>query len=541
MDLKTDVQAKLSLFCSFAATRRAKVEKQLFWFSTKKIYIRGTYAKVLNKSRLIEALAGTEQPRRLIVDEQTDVHIIREVVKAHKENATDYDRISHFFAGGDIWDVCERLWTFCRENLFYKVESKQVQNVGCPIWILRADTIDCKNYACFIAGVLDSLKRQGLKVVWEFRFISDRPFSVFDRKADHVFVVVNPNTDDIWLDPVCQEFNEHIYYFFRTSRRVRTGSTPAAVGYRISSRVGAIGGLGCNCGGDQIGMSAVESQLLADVLSYARGLSGAMQQTFKTNTFNVISESVLKGVAIGVFGPVGAAALAALKLGAVALDKEFGVGSAGARVLTDLSNLNISGLISDVFSGRTYETDQYWAAVYYQFYVLGNNITSINFVSDSMVLPALKWFVDKSGVYISGREHIIALTHSASEYEALHQVNGDTTTDMTLVNAATIVGQRYWKNVGRFTAADKGSWANTIGVYDTGLVKLAASYGESPEQLALQTGTTDANAAAYTAAATESPVMAFLTGKTILPGVPNALIIAGGVGILIFVLSSNKN
>ncbi len=484
----------------------------------------------MNKSQLISDLKGTERPRRLVVDEQSAEDIIQEVCKAHKEHAADYDLISGYFAGGSVYDICERLWVFCKDQLQYKVESAEVQNVGCPYWILTHGVIDCKNFASFIAGVLDSLKRQGLQVVWEFRFISDRPFSLIDREADHVFVVVNPATEDIWVDPVLNQFDQHIYYFFSTNRRIKT------------ARVGAIGAIGCMCDGVAIG-STQENALLADVAAYAAGLSGAMTQSKTTNTLNIITESILLGVATAVLGPVAVVALAALKAGAVALDKEFGVGAVSSRVLTDISNLDIAGMISDIFNGRTYNTDQYWAAVYYQYYVLGNQVTDINHVSDSDILPALKWFIDRAGVFISGREHIIALTQSPAAYENYHKVNADTTTDMTLVNAASIVAKKYWISPGTFSAELKGAWAGTIGVYDQALVNLAASYGETPEQYTAQTGTADQVAQQYTdnaTAADSSSVLNFLTAQSILPGVPNALIFGAGIGLIFLVATTNK-
>jgi hypothetical protein len=484
----------------------------------------------LNKSQLIAALKGTERPREMVVERQSSQDIIHEVCIAHVEHASDYDLISKKFEGGSVYDICQRLWKFCKEELRYKVESVEVQNVGCPYWILTHGVIDCKNFAAFIAGNLDSMKRRGLRVVWEFRFISDRPFSLFDREPDHVFVVVNPNTQDIWVDPVLDYFNEHIYYFYRRTKRINT------MGMRGRRRVGAIGGIG---GGSAIGSTA-ENSLLADVASYAQGLSGAMQQSISTSSLNIITESVLLGVATAVF-PAAVVALAALKAGAVLLDKTFGVGAASSRILTDISNLDIAGMFSAIFNGRTYNTDQYWAAVYYQYYVLGNNVTSIDYVSDGDVLPALKWFIDRAGVFISGREHIIGLCTSPTAYENYYGVNSDTTTDMTLVNAASLMAQKNWPSPNTFNANQLGSWKNTVGVYDQALINLAASYGLTPEQLTAQTGTADAVAQAYTAtvtpAATTTPsVVSFLTAQTIISGIPNALILAIGVGT-IFVIT----
>lgn len=493
---------------------------------------------------MIAALKGTERPRTLIIDEQSAQDIVREVCSAHKDHAPDYDLISCYFEGGDIWDICERLWVFCKNQLTYKVESAKVQNVGCPYWILTHGVIDCKNYASFIAGNLDSMKRRGLRVVWEFRFISVDPLSLITRDPDHVFVVVNPNTDDIWVDPVLNGFNEHFMHFYRSSKRVSTMG-------RTSRRVGAIGGYGA--GGSAIGSTA-ENSLLADVASYANGLSGAITQTKKTSQLNIITESVLLGVATAVF-PEAIVVLAALKAGAVVLDKAFGVGAASSRILTDISNLDIAGMISDIFNGRTYNTDQYWAAVYYQYYVLGNNITDINHVADSDVLPALKWFIDRAGVFISGREHIIGLTQSANGYEQYSSVNSDTTTDMTLVNAASLMAKNNWPNPGNFAANMLGAWKNTAGVYDQQLINIAASQGETPEQYVFTNRIQDQVAQAYTnyetaatapttvlvTAPTSQPsILNFLWTSSLVPGVPNAVIGAIFIGGVVY-LSKQKN
>lgn len=424
-----------------------------------------------------------------------------------------------------------------------------MQNVGCPYWILTHGVIDCKNFSSFIAGNLDSMKRRGMRVVWEFRFISDRPWSLIDGDPDHVFVVVNPNTNDIWVDPVLNNFNQHIYYFYRQNKRV---NTMGQYSVRSRSRVGGIGGYGV--GASAIGSTA-ENSLLVDVASYASGLSGAMTQTKSTNTLNIITESVLLGVATAVF-PAAIVVLAALKAGAVALDKTYGVGAASSRIITDLSNLNISGMISDIFNGRTYNTDQYWAAVYYQYYVLGNNVTSIDFVSDADVLPALKWFIDRAGVFISGREHIIGLCTSPTAYENYHGVNSDTTTDMTLVTAGSLMAQRNWPSPGNFGANMLGAWKNTAGVYDQELINIAAAQGQTPEQFTRQLGIQDQVATAYINYATTNPTnvpetsvmapvaaspLSFLTAQSILPGMPNALIIAIGLGGIIYVGSTLKN
>lgn len=281
-----------------------------------------------------------------------------------------------------------------------------------------------------------------------------------------------------------------------------------------------------------IGTTQAENSLLAEVKAYSDGLSGSIGTTMKTGTFNQISEAVLTTAAVWLI-PGGVLALAALKAGALAFDNAFGVGAVSSRLLTDISNLNVVGLWNDMM-GRTYNTDQYWAAVYYQFYVEGKNVTEINHVGDSDVLPALKWFIDRTGVFISGREHIIALTQSPQAYMNYYGVNSDTTTDPTRVKAAYLVASKYWPQPGNFNASLLGAWKNTIGVYDQGLVQIANAQGISPEQAAQETGGQTAAAANYIQTAS-SPF-----GVPLIPGIPNGLLVAAAAAAFIIIGLNQK-
>jgi hypothetical protein len=451
----------------------------------------------------------------MAVDRQTSSDIVREIVAAHQENAWAYDRIAEYFQADNLEELCRELWNFCKGSMVYYPEDGETQNVSSPWTILTRKKNDCKNYASFIGGVLDSLKRRGCKLTWVYRFVSYDPI----RPAPyHVFVVVNPNTDNIFIDPVMDEFNERLWYWWKSDKRPRV-EAGAAMGF-----------IGC-C----MGTTAQENQLLQDVKNYADGLSDNIGQSYRAGAFNTVSSLVLQGVAIAAI-PGAAEALALLKGGALLLDNAFGAGSAAARLVTDISNLDIVGLFKDL-QGRTYNTDQYWAAVYYQFYVLGKNVTDINRVLDSDVLPALKWFIDRSNVFISGREHIIALGKSANAYTNYYGVNHDTTTDPVRTAAASVVAQLYWHNPGNFDPALLGSWKNTIGVFDNGLVQLALQIGTSPEKLARDQGLTDTESAQYLQAA--APALASQSDGNLITGVPDLLLFGVAAGA-VFLLTNPK-
>jgi len=467
---------------------------------------------------MIASLAGTAPTGYWPVDRQTAGDIIREMRIKHSECAHDYDRIaSEIDTSKDVYDICHDLWTFCRQNLTYKVEEGEQQNVSCPLTILTDRKVDCKNYALFIAGMLDALKRRGYPLTWVFRFAS---YDLFDASPGHVFVVVNPRTDDIWVDPVLSQFNWHMPYIWHKDKKPMPA--PQAIG-KISApaRIGS-----------------AESDLLAQLYEYQQGLIQAVQLSQSTNTVNSITASVVTGITAALV-PELAVALKVLQLGQAPMNNAFGVGSVGARVYSDITHFNVVGLVSDIFNGRTYQSDQYWGAAFYYFYVLGKtDINNQDKVSDSMVLPAMKWFIDRTGVFISGRQHIMGLI--AGQYNSYAKANTDTTTNAAMVQAATRVAQTFWRITGSpsesyatFDPSLAGTWADTVGVFDTGLTAIAAQYGETAETYAAQTGDAYATAEDAGLPATLPPWLSNILTGEIIPGIPNYIPLAAAALLII--------
>jgi hypothetical protein len=432
----------------------------------------------MDKQAIISSLSGTAPKPYVVCDDQSTNDIIRQILVKHEQCKSHYDLIFGYFEGGSIRDVCKRLWSFCRKSFNYVIEDEKRQYTSAPITMLRNGDVDCKNYALFIGGILDAMCRAGDPIVWKFRFAS---YSLLQPSMGHVFVVVNPGTDDIWIDPVLDGFDDHAFYWYHKDKR------PAG------SRVGAIGRIAGSMPTRAVmGSGSSESQLLTQLSEYQQGLIQAMQLSTQTNTLNAITSGVLLGVTTALL-PGLAAALQVLKLGQVPINNAFGVGSVAARVYSDLTSFNVVGIFNDVFNGRTYNSDAYWGAAFYYYFVEGQSINNQNEVSDAQVLPALKWFIDRTGVFISGREHIMALIQGADAYLALARVNSDTTTNRAQVQAAVQVAQRYWPingaptpNYGNFDPTLRGAWKNTVGVFDTGIVQLANQYGLTPEALQAQ-------------------------------------------------------
>lgn len=217
-------------------------------------------------------------------------------------------------------------------------------------------------------------------------------------------------------------------------------------------------------------MSA-ESDILAALAQYNQGVITSISTSITTNKLDQVSATVLSKVASFIPFATQAVQIAAGVLKEINNIAGGGPYSEVARIGTDLSQFNIIGIYNDLLNGRTFNTDQYWGAVYYWRYVKGQNWNNQNQVSDQNVIEALMWFEMKLGVFISGREHLEALQQGATQYMNLFSVNSDTTIDPTKVNNAVYTMQKYM-NIAGFNGAP-GAWANTVvGVYDIELVNM---------------------------------------------------------------------
>lgn len=184
--------------------------------------------------------------RSLVIEENQQVSdIIQPICYAHEKNRGLYDTFADSFDGGSIRDICKRLWTFCKKNLRYQVQTEEKQTVRSPARILRDVRSDCKHYASFVGGVLDALRRKGKAIDWCYRFAGYRLL----RPVGHVFVVVTLlSGEEIWIDPVLETFNEHIGYFKHTDTNMnsttrRKRSILGCTGYSPGCSTRALGAI----------------------------------------------------------------------------------------------------------------------------------------------------------------------------------------------------------------------------------------------------------------------------------------------------------
>lgn len=171
----------------------------------------------MQKNILLGRLKSFGGNSKMIVRDQQVPDIISAMLSAHKMYAGEYDKISKDFYSGDGVQTAKKLFEFLKKNVHYKIESDKNQRIMSPSAILSLGKNDCKNYALFIMGVLDSLKRKGLinnKIY--YRFASYR---LLDEIPHHVFAVIQDQYGtEYFIDPVLSKFNERKTYYHKIDK-----------------------------------------------------------------------------------------------------------------------------------------------------------------------------------------------------------------------------------------------------------------------------------------------------------------------------------
>lgn len=172
---------------------------------------------------LLNKIKPYRNKRDIIIHDQTTGDIIKGIEYTHNLHRKDYDNIANYFNDDSVVKICRKIYNFLKKNTIYKIESDDAQTLRSPAAILKLGAnpkigLDCKSYALFTAGILDALNRQGKRIKWCYRFAS---YKIFSKLPHHVFVVVNPNTNnEIWIDNVMPTFNFKKKYNYKIDKNM---------------------------------------------------------------------------------------------------------------------------------------------------------------------------------------------------------------------------------------------------------------------------------------------------------------------------------
>jgi hypothetical protein len=172
---------------------------------------------------LLSILPKFNNQKILIKKNQNVDDIIQALKIAHNQYKKDYDKIARYFVGHNKKQTAYNIWKFLKKNIPYKAEPDTMQTIKSPAAIIKTGLMgknslfynDCKNYSLFAGGILSALNRQGYNIPYVYRFAS---YNLFDQVPGHVFIVVNPDKNEIWLDAVLKEFDYKKQYQYKKDK-----------------------------------------------------------------------------------------------------------------------------------------------------------------------------------------------------------------------------------------------------------------------------------------------------------------------------------
>jgi hypothetical protein len=189
---------------------------------------------LISKNKILSVLPEFKNSEIVLKKKQGVEDIVKGILKTHNQYFTDYDLISDFFYRGNVEDTCKYIFDFLKQNVPYEIESENYQTLRSPGAILHFPG-DCKSYALFSNGVLDSLKRKGkLKCDLIYRFAG---YGVFTDYIEHVFCVCKTGKNEIWVDPVLNGYNEKKQPNYIVDKKI---NNMALVGISGINEIGAV-------------------------------------------------------------------------------------------------------------------------------------------------------------------------------------------------------------------------------------------------------------------------------------------------------------
>ena len=191
---------------------------------------------MISKNAVLQKLAPFTNFKKVLIDDQNTSDIVQGILDNHENYQNEYDKISEMFIGDNEVETARNVFDFLKQNVPYYIEPIEKQTLRSPSAILSMKQgADCKSYASFINGIMNSLNRKGIfRVPLAYRFASYR----YDTKEpQHVFAVLYPGTkNEVWVDPVLAKFDQRKEPVFIKDKKIKmaliamsgTATQPAA-------------------------------------------------------------------------------------------------------------------------------------------------------------------------------------------------------------------------------------------------------------------------------------------------------------------------
>lgn len=238
---------------------------------------------------ILMSLPPFQNEKQVIIYDQSAGDIINAIVSSFKKNKNEYDKIFSFFAGNNEVETAENVFNFLKKNVRYVIEDEDNQLIKTPAAIIATGKTgsDCKNYALFIAGVMDAYRRnEGVDFPLSFRFASYKN----DKTPQHVFVVLYPGSnEEIWIDPVLNYFDQKVYPYYFKDKKI------------TNMALSSLGGIGLDYPSAPQDISTIQQPAISQSSMQQGGsLLSSFQNIFNSSTTQQSTENVAVNTAAAV-------------------------------------------------------------------------------------------------------------------------------------------------------------------------------------------------------------------------------------------------
>ena len=176
---------------------------------------------MISTNMVLSKLAPFTNFKKVLIDDQNTNDIVQGILDNHDQYESEYDKISELFIGDNEVETARNVFNFLKQNVPYYIEPIEKQTLRSPSAILSMKMgADCKAFASWIIGTMNSLNRKGIfRVPLAFRFASYR----YDTKEpQHVFAVLYPGTkNEVWVDPVLAKFDQRKEPVFIKDKKIK--------------------------------------------------------------------------------------------------------------------------------------------------------------------------------------------------------------------------------------------------------------------------------------------------------------------------------
>lgn len=142
-----------------------------------------------------------------VVSNQTAKDIASAIIKSIRDSNSTALLIVPYLKSKDLYQTCKNVFTFCKNNIEYVKEGKDIQTAKTLVRILADKKGDCKHMSITAYTLL-----KALGIDCRLRLISQ---NFYNTDPTHIYVIAKINGKTIYIDPVLKNFDTEARYYYK--------------------------------------------------------------------------------------------------------------------------------------------------------------------------------------------------------------------------------------------------------------------------------------------------------------------------------------